>query len=108
MIAKRRDNFTCVRCGKKPPFQMHGSHIHSVRFDVTCADPENILCLCANCHKLDKDSWHESPAIAIKWLDETYPGLRQRLLDKINTQLPPQDWLLELKRLKEIEKKYLP
>ena len=82
-IAKERDEYTCQKCGAtKETKQIHGSHIIPVKAaGIISADPENIIALCAGCHKWSGDSWHEDPK-GQKWFDEKFPGLYDRLKAK--------------------------
>lgn len=75
----------CERCGITGK-QLQAAHILPEPFVVTCADLDNLLCLCAHCHRLGKLSWHQSPVHGVRWLEATYPGKIERLLKK--TELP--------------------
>ena len=79
-IAKERDNYICQKCGKtKDETQIQGSHIIPVKAGgLIAADPENIIALCAGCHKWKGDSWHEAPKEQ-QWFDIKYPGLYDKL-----------------------------
>jgi hypothetical protein len=73
----------CSRCGRKAPrFQMHGVHILPVRFGNTCADINNIECMCAFCHTADNNSAHLNERDFHEWFDEKYPGRRELLQAK--------------------------
>lgn len=100
-IAKSRDHNTCQRCGKTNG-QMHGSHIIPVSArGLIVADPEDIICLCANCHKLAGDSWHEAP-LEQEWFHEKFPGRYEKLKKKhIVRPVKKHEW-------QEVYKKLLP
>jgi len=91
--AKVRELGRCEKCGTTL-LQMHGSHIIPVRFSATAADTENILCLCAGCHKLNKDSWHEHPLKNAEWFEQTWPGRKEKLYAKaqVTTRYRAEDW----------------
>jgi len=81
--AKERDNFTCQKCGATGEYkQIHASHIIPVKAKgVIAADPENIIALCAGCHRWAGDSWHEDPK-GQDWFDKKFPGLYKKLKQK--------------------------
>jgi len=81
-IAKTRDRFRCQRCKvtKKSGYQIHGSHIlPEGGYNNLSAEPLNIIALCANCHKMAGNSWHESPLEQATWFNREFPGLYKRL-----------------------------
>lgn len=83
-IAKARDRYKCQKCGttKKAGSQIQGSHIlPKGRHAALSADPENIIALCAGCHKWSSNSWHESP-LEQGWFHIKFPGLFDRLQKK--------------------------
>ena len=85
-VAKKRDDY---KCQKNPnnQGQMHGSHIIPVSAGgIISADPENIICLCASCHKMAGDSWHEAP-LEQYWFNQKYPGLYEKL--KLRHEIAP-------------------
>jgi hypothetical protein len=72
LIAKYRDNYTCVTCGRTADsgYQMHGSHIlPESKFLRESCNPENIMCQCARCHM----NWHENPIDSAIWFDREFP-----------------------------------
>lgn len=74
----------CEWC-KRENRLLHGAHIISARKTPTCADLDNIISLCYNCH-LHK--WHGGPWEAIEgkqWFETTWPGRYQRLKAKSET-----------------------
>ena len=71
LIAKHRDNYVCVTCGKSADqgYQIHGSHIlPESKFHRLSVEPINIMAQCFTCHSL----WHEHPK-GQNWFDEMYP-----------------------------------
>lgn len=71
--------------------QLQGAHILPEEYHQTCADPENILCLCASCHKFAKGSWHKSPMEAAEWFNDKFPGRYDRLKRKLKSARI-EDW----------------
>jgi hypothetical protein len=94
-----RSRGLCEMCGSKDN-QLHGSHIFPEPFHVVAANPRNIVCLCASCHKLSKFSWHQSPVHGVKWLERTHPGRIEELEDIINKD-EPVDWKATCESLQE-------
>lgn len=109
-IAKIRDNYTCQKCGDKDK-QIHGSHILPVTWGKTSAMPDNILALCAGCHKMKKDSWHEDPIANARWFENKYPGEYDRLMRIAvaysQNPFPKIDWAEVLNDLKEKKRQLL-
>ena len=35
----------------------------------------NALCMCAGCHEMRKDSWHQSPLAGAEWLKGAFPDM---------------------------------
>lgn len=71
-IAKTRDGYVCVRCGKSKEqgWKIDGSHVHPVGLDGRlAADPINIKALCAKCHM----KWHDDPVVMGRWYIEMFP-----------------------------------
>jgi 5-methylcytosine-specific restriction endonuclease McrA len=102
-IAKERDNFVCQKCGKtSEEKQIQGSHVIPVKSGgLLAADPDNIIALCAGCHKWSGDSWHESP-MEQQWFTKKFPGLYEYL--KLKHQIRPikkYEWEELYKELKE-------
>jgi 5-methylcytosine-specific restriction endonuclease McrA len=91
-IAKKRDDYTCQRCLKKAPnVQIHGSHIIPVSArGVVVADPDDIIALCAGCHKMSSSSWHEAP-LEQTWFHDKFPGRYDRLKKKHDNR-PVKQW----------------
>lgn len=87
--AKNRDNYVCVKCGKKViGMNAHGSHIYNEgTYRSMSADPDNILTMCYYDHI---NWWHKSPLDASEWFKKKYPELaktlklRARILRVIN------------------------
>lgn len=71
LIAKVRDNFTCLWCGRgKPNVQIQASHIKGEgSYPNLSYNPRNIKALCAECHW----KWHSSPLEGAKWFSTKYP-----------------------------------
>lgn len=80
-IAKEKANYICEKCGrsKMQGWRMHGAHIIPVEFGNTAADPDNILCLCAKCHSIGRESAHENPLEFSRWFEKKIPGRYDRL-----------------------------
>jgi len=71
-LAKERDGYTCLRCGrsKQGGYQIQGSHIFGIgAHPRLAAEILNIKALCASCHRW----WHSSPQESGKWFREKYP-----------------------------------
>lgn len=105
-IAKERDNYTCQRCSrsKAQGYKIDGSHILSVKYGLTAANPDNIIALCSQCHTGAADSWHDSPLTQPEWFNKKFPGLKDRLWKLAYPSRPIKEWewkeiLLELKGL---------
>jgi 5-methylcytosine-specific restriction endonuclease McrA len=94
-IAKKRDNYTCQRCGVDRTIrQIHGAHIIPVSARGTiAANPDNIIALCARCHKTGSDAWHQAP-LAQDWFHAKFPG-RYEYLRSIHEVRPVKkhEWL---------------
>lgn len=79
LIAKHRDNYICVTCGKsaKQGYQIHGSHIFpESKFLRLSCDPLNIMAQCARCHM----DWHENPK-GQDWFEVRFPERKKELLE---------------------------
>jgi 5-methylcytosine-specific restriction endonuclease McrA len=63
-----RDNFTCVRCGKKDGIQW--SHIISRAIHCTRWEDDNALTMCGGCHMF---FWHKHPLLAVPWFMHQWP-----------------------------------
>ena len=105
-IAKDRANWTCEKCGrsKRQGWQLHGSHIIPVEYGNTAAMPENILCLCASCHSMGRDSAHENPVPFSRWLETKFPGRYDKLwlIARDVKPIRPSEWKEKYEKLKEI------
>lgn len=94
----RRQGF-CDWCGAKAhEAQMHGAHIMPEEYAMTAADPDNIIVLCASCHKFKKAAWHKSPLEAAEWFHQHYPGRFKRVQKKAHIAGSP-DWEVVYKNL---------
>ena len=79
---------------------MHGSHILSVgAYPAMAAELDNILCLCAGCHKMNGDSWHNEPLENNDWFEKKFPGRKEQLYKKAQLQVEV-DWFQKLEELK--------
>jgi 5-methylcytosine-specific restriction endonuclease McrA len=97
-IAKKRDNYTCQKCGKKPE-RIEGSHIFPEgTYHGMSANPDNIKSLCSYCHIW---WWHSEPTESGQWFRDTFPERYERLRDLSRTTIK-MNWEEELKRLKEL------
>lgn len=102
-IVKRRDNYTCQRCGKKVSWSdCHASHVIPVSRDGRLAyDPMNMKVLCYHDHL----NWrHKHPIEAGRWFTDTFPErwkyLESQYAEGVRWTIPIQ-WLEEnLDRLK--------
>lgn len=96
-IAKHRDEYTCVKCGRSAEngYQIHGSHIfpegkyHAMSFIV-----ENIKALCARCHM----DWHENP-LDTAWFIDKFPD-RYKKLKKMSISNDKPDYKKAYEELK--------
>lgn len=104
-IAKERDGWKCMKCGKRKSdgWQIHGAHIVPVSFDATAADPENIIALCAACHSMGKYSAHDNPTDFSAWLEFFYPGRAEKMrmiaYEYDKNPFPKIDWEEKIKEL---------
>lgn len=48
--AKERDNYTCQICGSTD--RTEGHHLFEYSYENGASDPENIITLCHDCHRL--------------------------------------------------------
>jgi hypothetical protein len=81
---------------------MHGSHILSVgAYPAMAAELNNILCLCAGCHKMKPDSWHKEPLKNADWFNKKWPGRKERLYKKAQQQTEV-DWFMKLEELNDL------
>lgn len=106
LIAKRRDRYTCQRCGKvRGDGQIHASHIIPVaKGSLLSADPDNIIALCAGCHKTRVDSWHQSP-LHQDWFNEKFPGKKEDLMKRFEQRnIAPYEWEELYRKLQDIWK----
>ncbi len=93
---KQRDNYTCLRCGKKlEKNNCHASHIMPVSAGIQWAyDVENIITLCFRCHIM---FWHKNPLEANEWLKKEYPNIYKKIQVKktVYKPRPIKTWELE-------------
>lgn len=108
LISKTKAGYQCEKCpkNKSQGWQMHGAHILPVEWDATAAMPENILCLCATCHSMGRESQHEDPIPFARWFEAKWPGrydeLREIATSYVRNPFPKIDWELKCSELKEI------
>lgn len=89
----------CEYCGAtKEESQLQGSHVMPEEYRSVCADPDNILCLCANSHKFKKHAWHKGPEIAV-WFFTNQRERYNRLLEAAHFREIP-DWKTEYEKIK--------
>ena len=79
----------CERCGVTSGVQFQTAHIigrfnHTLRFDL-----QNVLCLCANCHRWN----HTYPIDFAKWVKKKYPN-RVKYLDINKNQITKRNALI--------------
>ena len=96
---KMRDNFTCVRCGKKGSgSSIHASHIlpkgEYPKFEF---EEWNLKCLCMYCHL---QWWHKNPLEAYQWFVKKFPKRYQKILE-----MAPKHDSLKNYSLEELQKK---
>lgn len=102
-LAKKivRSRGVCEFCGTTEG-QMQGSHIFPDRgYPQTAADLENILCLCAKCHKWDKHSWHKGIEIQV-WFYTSHSARYLALYTKSHSEGVPDFEEIYCKLLKEL------
>lgn len=70
---KRRDDYTCQRCGKRVDgSNCHASHILPVGSHSKMQfEPYNMITLCFHDHI---NFWHKDPNGASEWFERTFPG----------------------------------
>lgn len=75
---KKRDNYTCQRCGKYVEgSECQASHVIPVSHGNALAfDPLNMKVLCTHCHL---HWWHKNPIKAAEWFKERFPERYQYL-----------------------------
>lgn len=98
LIAKHRDNYRCVKCGKSAEqgYQIHGSHIFPEgKYHAMSFLTENIKALCARCHM----DWHENP-LDTGWFIEKFPD-RYKKLKKMSISNDKPDYKKAYEELKE-------
>lgn len=92
---KKRDNYTCQRCGKKVEgVNCHASHVIPVsRSSNLQFDPMNMKVLCYHDHI---NWWHKHPIEAGKWFTDTFPERWEYLEAKYRlAPVPTKEWQLE-------------
>lgn len=76
---KKRDNFTCQKCGKKVTgSNCHTSHVIPVSSGNRLAfDPINMKVLCYHDHI---NWWHKNPIDSVEWFKAKFPERYQYLI----------------------------
>ena len=69
-----RDNFACMRCGKKE--NLNWAHVLSRRDISLRWEADNGMTLDAGCHMF----WHHQPALAVDWLQKNHREQWDRLM----------------------------
>jgi hypothetical protein len=96
-VALERDNYTCVRCGKRKDagYAIHASHVYPEgTYRSMSADPLNLKALCYQCHFL---FWHKNIIEAKDWFANKYPD-RLEYLKKLSTTPLKVDWRKEYQK----------
>lgn len=71
----------CERCGAtRETAQLQAAHILPEEIHWTSFVKENILTLCASCHKWGILSMHKNPIFFAKWFNKKFPGRYERLV----------------------------
>lgn len=101
-LAKHRDNYTCLRCGRSAEqgWKQDGSHIKPKgTYKSMSADVDNIKDLCFNCHKW----WHSNPTESGIWFKKTFPEWAKKLDDraKKTIHMGIYEWKKKYEELKE-------
>lgn len=84
---KRRDNYTCQRCGKHTEgSDCHASHVIPVsRGNALAFEPLNMKILCFHCHI---NWWHKEPTASGDWFKKKFPErwkyLKEHRNDKVH------------------------
>lgn len=78
LIAKERDGYKCLWCGrtKEAGWQIQASHIKGEgAYPNLSYNPRNIKALCAVCHR----RWHSAPLEAAEWFKTKFPAWYKEL-----------------------------
>jgi hypothetical protein len=90
---------SCERCDKTQFLQaahVVGRNNHTLRFDLN-----NVICLCAGCHR-----WaHDNPREFTKWFDHAYPE-RAKYLDGMMNKLTQRKLFDYEKLVGNLQKEY--
>lgn len=92
----------CEFCGRSAGVQLQAAHVISRKFGNTRTDFQNVLCLCASCHRKGHDNPLEFAVKVMGWAKANninLDGVRVRAYSygKVN-------WELRLKELQDIKK----
>ena len=103
---KKRDNYTCQKCGEKVTgSNCHASHVIPVsRSGYLQFEPLNMKVLCYHDHI---NWWHKHPVESGQWFREAFPE-RWEYLDNLHKQglKPMKAWELE-EKIEEYKQKLL-
>lgn len=97
---KRRDNYTCHKCGKSlEGSNCHASHVIPVsRSGYLQFEPLNMKVLCYHCHI---NWWHKHPIEAGKWFTDTFPERWEYLENLHKQRLKPMNEAQLLEKIEE-------
>lgn len=104
-VAKERDGYTCVRCGrsKQAGWQIQGSHIKGEgAYPNLSYISKNIKALCADCHRW----WHSAPTDSGIWFKEKFPEWYEEIKSLTREPVGQPDYNKIFLELKEEYKKY--
>lgn len=94
---RKRDNFTCQKCGKYSEKGLHCSHVIprtnlALRWNLA-----NLKTLCVGCHLF---WWHKNPLEASEWFRNKFPD-RYELIEDLRNEITKYtlDDLLELQQV---------
>ena len=99
-FVKRRDNYTCQRCGKiVEGSNCHASHVIPVsRSGYLQFEPLNMKVLCYHDHI---NWWHKHPIEAGKWFTDTFPERWEYLRNLHIQRLKPMNEQQLIDKIKE-------
>lgn len=92
----------CEFCGRSAGVQLQAAHIISRKFGNTRTDFQNVLCLCASCHRKGHDNPLDFALHVTRWATDNNINLdtvrnRAYAYGKVN-------WELRLKELQDIKR----
>jgi len=108
-IAKTKDGYRCVYCGRqKPQVAIHSHHIYNEGCHKSMsADIDNLITVCFTHHSSSwnakEPSFHKNPMEMADWFLEHYPERHAELRErsKKNVSLNEGVWEKKLEKLKE-------